>query len=236
MVTKQHLQSRFGLTVTELLVSVSLLAILLALLLPVGTKVRERSNTGKCVNNLRNIGVALHTYIAEHNGFYPPGRDNPPPDNQFLYVTLKRAGIETYTNKGETRRDAGIWYCPSDKDRLDVHSAKSYGVNQYLGAQIHSADTPAWKRKPIAAVNQSRLMYLVDHDSGQKPKSTGGNLSASSWPLRKPTSLNNPPASGTQFEFRHEGKVNALFVDGHVRTMTYQELAGTGDYHIVGDK
>lgn len=97
-------------------------------------------------------------------------------------------------------------------------------------------DTPAWQRKPAASERSGKLIYLIDHDTGHKPKRTAGNLDTGSWPLRNPTSPDSPPASGNQVEFRHKGGIaNALFVDGSVQAMTYADLEGTNPKYIMAE-
>ena len=61
-----------GFTLIELLVVIAIIAVLIALLLPAVQAAREAARRAQCVNNLKQIGLALHNYESSHGCF--PGR------------------------------------------------------------------------------------------------------------------------------------------------------------------
>ena len=61
-----------GYTLIELLVVVAIIGVLLALLIPAVQEARDATRRIQCVNNLRQIGTALHAYHARWSTF-PPG-------------------------------------------------------------------------------------------------------------------------------------------------------------------
>ena len=81
---------RRGFSLIELLVVITIIAVLSALVLPAVQKVREASIKTRCLNNLKQMGVALHNYEVD-NGSFPTALDdtqdqiNGYPTNYYYY-------------------------------------------------------------------------------------------------------------------------------------------------------
>lgn len=112
-------QSNAGFTLIELLVVVAIITLLLAIMLPVLSKVRIIANRLACRSNLRQIALAWHTYLNDHDGkFYQdinanmiyggwkgthfPGQ--PRPLNRYLSLPKIPA----------SEKDAKVFRCPGD--------------------------------------------------------------------------------------------------------------------------
>jgi prepilin-type N-terminal cleavage/methylation domain-containing protein/prepilin-type processing-associated H-X9-DG protein len=63
---------RRGISLPEVLVVIAIVAVLIALLLPAVSSVRERGRTTACLSNLRQLGVAAQSYTQDNNGHVVP--------------------------------------------------------------------------------------------------------------------------------------------------------------------
>ena len=122
-------QSRCGFTILELLITFGIISVLTGLILPAIGSAREAARQMQCKNQLRQIGLALHTYHEMNNSF-PPGLQweltkksaygwavplLPYLEQRAIYTKVDRNRvIEHSFNQAARNTSIAFFLCPSD--------------------------------------------------------------------------------------------------------------------------
>src|SRR5438067_1676178 len=79
-----------GFTLVELLVVIGIIAILVALLLPVLSMARRQAGATRCLAHLRQIGTLYNEYAVDHKGYWPVAEWYPDPSPPTSGIPWRR--------------------------------------------------------------------------------------------------------------------------------------------------
>lgn len=185
-------------TLVELLVVVAVVATLTALLLPALGEAKTKVRNVACLNNLKQWGLAVHLYAAEHDDFLPDeGAPTPGPNSlaRGWYVSLPRMlGVPPYHAMPWRTNPAvipgrSLFICPANTRRAANNNLFHYCLNGHIDG-TGTNDRP---RKTSSINDPAQVVYLFDN----------GKRAAVAQQNNVHTNLHD---QGAQF----------LFVDGHV--------------------
>lgn len=115
---------RRGFTLIELLVVIAIIALLVSILLPSLAKSKELAKRALCASNLRQQGIAVHTYTTDNNGWLPymqlrdgkmgsDGLNNPHQAYWYKWGPYRNLG---HLEAGGYMEAPRVLFCPSNKD------------------------------------------------------------------------------------------------------------------------
>ena len=219
---------RKGFTLIELLVVIAIVAILAAILFPVFAQVRERARATACLSNEKQLGLAVSQYINDNDEklfFYC---DTISPNDSRSHVLRPAA---SYTVKWWNQimpfvKSNAVFTCPSDagptpsadlnnhqtilRSYIACRSAESLALAQIDDPVETAVIVEKWDKDSVTTVGDT---WIEAHNGDFDPDyGTGGD-----------------PTHMWHTGNRHQGRVNAIFYDGHAKAYTAAAFQNSKD-------
>ena len=227
-----HLR-RSGFTLVELLVVVSIIAILVAIALPVYGKVMIRVRATASMSNLHQLATANLSYVADNAGYFCPAQDL---KNLVRWHGARTSSTGTFDpTKGFLSpylgREGRVVTCPLFADMIKGSGSFEDGTGGYGYNATYIGGTPADFYQPIAVSQVPRPPQTVMFASTAFAKSDG----LQEYPFCEPREWVDPnyQLSGElqpSVHFRANGRAIVAWCDGHVTLEAPSQLGGT-DYY-----
>lgn len=181
----------FGFSLIEVLVTVTVIAVLLAILLPALQGARAQSRGAVCLSNLRQIGLAAY-YYAERDRWYPRA-----------YWSAEKRWMDAI--KPFLTKNSDVYRCPMDSLQIavtwDPTIIMSYGINTFRFADPEFC---FWYGVRMDRIKRPQGVIIFADCTPGKYYCGGGNQYYEPIP---------------DVDYRHhDRRFNVVFCDGHAET------------------
>jgi prepilin-type N-terminal cleavage/methylation domain-containing protein/prepilin-type processing-associated H-X9-DG protein len=210
VVTIHKKETASGFTLIELLVVIAIIAILAGMLLPALAKAKTKAKQVQCINNLKQVGLAVLFYGGNHDELIQIAS---PLDTKFTWGAL------LYSN--QNLGSPAVFRCPAYPPNVYTNWFSTFGVWSDPPDSVTSGDLKENLR--ISAI-QSPVTYTHLADTTSRGRMGLGGVQF--YAFR--TNAEN------EVHARHNGAADIWFFDGHVEGLTKSRLVPFGIKALSG--
>jgi prepilin-type N-terminal cleavage/methylation domain-containing protein/prepilin-type processing-associated H-X9-DG protein len=230
---------RRAFTLVELLVVIGIIAVLIALLLPAMKGVRDSARRLACASNLKQWGIAHSLYATDFANVMTP-LDVAHQGRWAGYLLDQYMSIDGPSGGSTSFRMPAVAQCPDTAENVvgrttwNTLTDGAYGpnlrtdsVSYFVNRHVHNT---MWHNlKNVGTVNRSslkmpNLQFQMGEGLGGWAQTAAGMEKGAMAPGIGAT---KDVLRRQGFSRRHQQHMNALFLDGHVESLTLEEVIGT---------
>ncbi|HEX8912860.1 MAG TPA: type II secretion system protein [Humisphaera sp.] len=241
--------ARRGFTLVELLVVIGIIGLLMSILLPTLGRVKEQANSIKCRSNQRQVYLAARIFV-DQTGYWPRGAkvwegattanaNDIEKSAAWLMRGNGDAGVADF-DKGcimnsldpSLQGRAAVMKCPSDdgSDPLRYGGVQtvdrnfSYSINGNVNDRGTTSGNVQWGIKAARVVNPTDKIYLYEELAPNDGYCLNPGTNSDDWPSGRHGGRSRDPNAGIKDV---KGMGNYCFFDGHVETLSVEEIIGS---------
>lgn len=201
-ILKNHSSTTQGFSLVELLVAIALIVALAGVLVPLGKGMLVRSQSVNCSQNLRQIGVATMTYAGDNQMTLPVTTHQRKKGGKSWRLTLQPYTASSLTFKCHEDGDLARDFTYVINDFLTPNPSGAPDMNYSVLAKIERPEATFLFAEAATSFSNDHF-HFTDYAGSKIPAAV----------------FEHQVAAGV-----HGGKANYLFADGHVETLSREEI------------
>lgn len=191
-----------GFTATDLLVTLAVIAVLAALVVPMVMRARAKSRLELCLGNMKQVARAVQEYADDHERTFPKVDGSPAPGGWWLY----KEQVKGYLGlNGPASVEEKVFACPDDRGYGDGGEKpqpfalqKKYNFTSYVFNGVDLPGVPNIAGRTVASIKRpSRTLLVME------------------WTAHGPLSWHNSLTRSANTPFYNDAQSVVGFVDGH---------------------
>ena len=219
--SQNQLRRTGGFTLIEMLVAIAIIAILIAVMVPVIGRANSAAEEAKCASNLRQIFTSASLYSVDNDGYILPSRTGFSYSQYWPWLLSSQMGgkyisgmpyrMDTPFICKNAYKEGDYFACSAGAPQTGLIS--TYSVNVGICGSLISTNWQGVQRKLAGLPRPASTSFCTD--------GMGQSFAYSYY---------------TKFNYHHNGKMNIVFCDGHVEARTKEQVPTQGsDVFFSGD-